>query len=112
LSVHTLLEGSMVASVLRSYLAEAGQWEGTCQALLDTLTCRCPPSPGKTWPVTARAFSVHLKRLSPSLRKVGIDVIPDRKNVARLIKIVQFEIDGVKVDPGTSKQKNRTESVL
>jgi len=106
-AVRTLLDGSLVATVLRSYITVAGQWEGTGQALLDTLTCRCATPSGKSWPGNARALSGHLRRLAPGLRKVGVDVDFGRTSVARLIKIVPFEIDGGDPVSEASRQKNR-----
>jgi len=113
-AVHTMLEGSLVATVLRSHIAEKKVWKGTCQELLDTLACRCPTPPGKSWPANARALSGQLRRLAPSLRKIGIDVIHDRKNATRLIEVVQRETDEEAGDAGEeeARQKPSPESVF
>jgi hypothetical protein len=68
----TVVESSPVAEAIRMLIEDVGEWKGTAGELLARVT---PPerSPPK-WPKTPVAMGGQVRRLAPSLRKVGIEV--------------------------------------
>jgi hypothetical protein len=71
-----VLEGSPVAPFIRT-LVEAGTWQGTAGELLEKLNAMAMDATKRlqTWPATGRTLGGALRRLAPSLRKVGVDVV-------------------------------------
>jgi len=90
------LEASPVGMLLWAFIKQEPQetWEGTASALLAALeqfAAGGPIGPGKvrppdpvtkqkTWPKNGRAMSNALRRLAPTLRTVGVDVVFDRES--------------------------------
>src|SRR5262249_55063473 len=101
------LEASPIGPLVRDFVAQEGSWKGTATALLTALetlahggvntgngTTTPPqagtggtvqaPKAGKDvtkqtgWPKNGRALSNALRRLAPTLRAVGVDVLFDR----------------------------------
>jgi hypothetical protein len=70
------LEESPVTDALRKLTLSAARWEGTLTDLLDELAklAGVRVACGKLWPSNGRALRSHLDRLSPNLRRIGIDV--------------------------------------
>lgn len=92
-----ILEGSPVAPFIRT-LAEAGTWEGTAGELLETLNGMAPDATRKlkTWPATGRTLAGALRRMAPSLRKVGVEVTFSRVpggSRRRVVTVQKIEVD-------------------
>jgi len=70
------LDASPVAAPLRE-LAEHEEWSGTSSELLEALNNRVGDVTKRTrgWPTLPRVLSGALKRLLPSLRAVGVEVL-------------------------------------
>jgi hypothetical protein len=92
------LEASPVAPVLRELLASQKQWEGTASELLTALDGLAgeKSSKQKTWPKNGRALSNTLRRLSPTLRAIGIQVrFGERsgKQGSRILQLIDTKQD-------------------
>ena len=73
--VEIALDGSIVAPVLRAWIAERGSWSGTASDLLELLTQKADNTANrKGWPSKANSLSGQLKRLAPNFRAVGIEI--------------------------------------
>jgi hypothetical protein len=75
---------------------KGGFWEGTCQQLLDELgRIAGDKAKSKYWPTSPRGLSGQLRRLAPSLRRVGILVEFDKSgggnNRQRTVRIENHE---------------------
>ena len=68
------LDGSPVATAIRTLMQSRDSWEGTATVLLDMLPVDDKTAHLKIWPKTARGLSNVIRRLSPSLRADGLDV--------------------------------------
>jgi hypothetical protein len=87
-----VVESHPVAQVVRALAEEpvVVVWEGTVSDLLETLSNRVSETTkrSKTWPSSARALSGILRRLSPNLRAVGVDVtLLDHTRKGRLVRV-------------------------
>jgi hypothetical protein len=91
------LEANLVAAPLRDFLNAIGEWSGTATELLNTLTQRVGEafSRKREWPKTAAAFGGELRRLAPTLRAVGVEVMFGRDARRRTITLTM-------VKPGAS----------
>jgi len=71
-----VVDGDLVASAVRSYVAEVKSWEGSASELLKALTTKLdnPEHPPREWPKNPRALAAALKRSAPALRRVGTSV--------------------------------------
>ena len=96
--VEATVENDPVANAVRSLAVDvargmaiapigspAGSWEGTFSELLEVLRKRLDE---KTWtsrffPQAANGLSGRLRRVTPSLRSVGVDVVTGRTGNAR-----------------------------
>jgi hypothetical protein len=69
------LEASAVAGPLLDLLAEESTWEGTAAQLLKRLTTLAgDKAKTRGWPAKPHLLSGQLRRLAPSLRRVGVSV--------------------------------------
>ena len=86
------LEASAIVSPLRSMIAEVETWEGTASELLGALAARVEDAVrrGREWPSGARALSGALRRLSPNLRAVGVEVGFGRDTDARRRRVIRI----------------------
>jgi hypothetical protein len=62
-----------VASAIQAFMFAQPVWEGTAAELLMAIT-KADPRPGRYWPTSATSMGNRLRRLAPSLRKLGIEV--------------------------------------
>jgi len=71
------LEASLVAGPLRDFVRTLGAWTGIATDLLDTLTQRVgePIRRKREWPRTPTALGGQLRRLAPTLRTAGVEVL-------------------------------------
>jgi hypothetical protein len=92
------LESSLIYPALENFITtrQARKWEGQCQDLLEELTRYAGDrSRSRYWPTSARGLSGQLRRLAPSLRKVGIFVTFDQTGGSNSKKIVRVrKIEG------------------
>jgi len=98
-SVHELaLEVSPVAAAVREFMdARKGEpWEGIATRLLDLLTGSVGEevSRRKSWPTAAKVLADHLRRLTPNLRAVGVDIEFARDMHRRVIRLSTHDPDG------------------
>jgi hypothetical protein len=87
----TVIEDDGVATAVLSLMVARQSWNGTAQILLPLLVDNAgDAAKAKTWPVTPRALSGRLRRVAPSLRRVGISVAFGKRQAAgRPITIYQ-----------------------
>ena len=86
------LESSPVATAVYEFMRDKNKWEGTFGDLLGSLNSRVNNGSrtGRSLPISARALSSALTRLSPSLRNAGItlDRLPrEARTGRRLIRL-------------------------
>ena len=77
-ATEAILDDSLVAAAVRSFMAGRPEWEGISSELLDALN-RLHPDYADIkvkgrWPKTPRGLSGHLRRFAPALCAVGLDV--------------------------------------
>ncbi|MEQ7011371.1 hypothetical protein ABN028_34920 [Actinopolymorpha sp. B17G11] len=95
-----LIEGNTFARALHWHAAtlrpchaggtfEPGVWEGTAEDLLTVLRgiCERHGLPVDELPKDARAVGRKVREIAPSLRKVGVDIRPDRTNKRRTLRL-------------------------
>ncbi len=75
-SVELVLEGNVVASMVRRFMIGKTEWEGHASDLLPLLTDMVGEQAArdKGWPKRPNGLSGKLRRAAPTLRKVGIHV--------------------------------------
>jgi hypothetical protein len=78
-AAETVLEADPVAPVLRRYLDRAGQFKGSASDLLEALNSITPENQQRAedWPKRHNALSRILRRIAPTLRKVGVEITPE-----------------------------------
>jgi hypothetical protein len=89
-AAHVLaIDSSPVALAVRGLLDGRDEWWGTATDLLAALTAQLDETTRRDrgWPQTARALSGSLRRLSPDLRAVGIQVEFTRTGRGRTVTI-------------------------
>ena len=108
-----VLDGDQLATLVRSL----GDWEGTATELLGLLNLQVPEETRrqKTWYQRGRQVSDHLRRLAPTLRRVGTEVILDPKNRrahsgARLMTIKKVGAAASPASPASPDQRNQADS--
>jgi hypothetical protein len=76
-----VLDASILTGPLRTWLkGQKLPWEGTCETLLMQLTrIAADSAKHRSWPETPRALSGALRRLTPTLRILGVVVELDHK---------------------------------
>jgi len=75
-AVAVSIEGSPVAAAVQKLVQERAAWQGTAAALMDDLA-KCTADDVrrlKTWPRDPRNMANKVRRVSPVLRQVGIEV--------------------------------------
>ncbi|MEQ7127429.1 hypothetical protein ABN034_23165 [Actinopolymorpha sp. B11F2] len=95
-----LIEGNTFARALHWHAAslkpghtgaafEPGVWEGTAEDLLTRLRAICERHglPVDELPKDSRAVGRKIREIAPSLRKVGVDIRPDRTNKRRTLRL-------------------------
>jgi hypothetical protein len=73
----TVIEADLVATAVRSLMADRSALTGTAKELLQKLVSIAgePAAKMKSWPKTPRALSGRLRRAAPNLRRVGISIV-------------------------------------
>jgi len=66
-----VIDGDAVAIALAQFMQSRQTWLGTATELLSVLS---PPETSRTWPKSAQPLTARLKRLSPALRTIGINI--------------------------------------
>jgi hypothetical protein len=95
-AIETVLEGDLVASALRVFMATKTTWSGTATELLNVLGDSAGDriTKAKEWPKAPHRLSGRLRRIAHFLRKVGINLaFPDRTNIGRAITITRDASD-------------------
>jgi len=90
-SAAAILEDSAIAASLIDFRRPGESWSGTNQQLLDALRDQAPAQVRDSlrWPKSPKAFSAHLRRIAPALRKMGVDVFfPTSRNKHRIFAVI------------------------
>ncbi len=73
--IGTALDSWIIFPFLRGLVPERGHWAGTATELLQQLTSRAAErAKAKAWPLNARILSGMLRRMAPTLRRIGLVV--------------------------------------
>jgi hypothetical protein len=97
-SVETVVESDPVAGAVRAILSDVpAGWEGTASQLLDAVNNRVSAEVKneRGWPRDAARISTRLKRVTPALRRVGVEVETVREGHDRTRKIVIRRLPGI-----------------
>lgn len=84
-STNVAIEASLVGMAVRTFIESTPAWCGTMSALLVELNAAADEKTQKgreknpQWPKTGRGLGGELKRISPELRRVGINAVPPPK---------------------------------
>jgi hypothetical protein len=83
-AIESGLEGSPVASALRTFMDSRVSWEGTATNLLNELSHYAGERTRmqRSWPKSAKGLSGQLRRLATALRAVGIEIEHSRDGKA------------------------------
>ena len=75
-AVETVLNANLVATAVRTFMADRKEWSGTATDLLELLgkVAGDKAIKAKTWPADATRLGGKLRQASPFLRKVGIEI--------------------------------------
>ncbi len=115
--VEDSLEASAVATAVMSLLKLTPSWEGTASDLLSILTNHtsydCSHSPD--WPKRANDLGSELSRVSPSLRKMGIEIQRYRRghtgqritSIRRIIEVPPSPTVRVRCRPRKARRRTR-----
>ena len=90
-AVETVLNANLVATAVRTFMADRKEWSGTATDLLELLgkVAGDKAIKAKTWPADATRLGGKLRQASPFLRKVGIEInIGNREGRARTRTII------------------------
>jgi hypothetical protein len=105
------LDADPVASAVQALLATQESWQGTATELLDVLSAEVPEAilRGRgTWPSTPSALGDRLKRVTPILRHVGIEVEARRgTHGRRMLALWNRSKPVTSVTPVTVASENR-----
>jgi len=86
-----VLEASIVATALIQFMEERERWVGTFAELLLALDTQATDASkkAKSWPRSPRALSADVRRVTPNLRALGldIDIIRESHTRRRLVVI-------------------------
>jgi hypothetical protein len=93
------LEADPLATLVTALLKETTRWLGTADALLGRLRARADDGDKRTLPATAHHLSNRLRRLSPSLRRVGLKVMFNRDKHTRTIEIENAPLEASPASP-------------
>lgn len=91
------LESSVLAQPIKELVERYGVWQGTATELRDEISQFVDEETRKQkngWPKNARLLSGHLRRITPNLRAIGIEV-NFRKSGERMINIQPVGADAV-----------------
>jgi hypothetical protein len=88
-AVEDVIDGDQVAAAVRDMMSMRTVWTGTASDLLKALALYAFNPKLRRWPDTPRALSGRVRRAATFLRKIGIEIIFDRKgrNRTRTIHI-------------------------
>jgi hypothetical protein len=88
-----LLEGSILATVLRRWLAglEGDRWEGAPADLHAALIIAAQDRERalREWPKAANRMSDQLTRIAPALREIGVEVVQSRSHGENTVRLQQ-----------------------
>ena len=95
-----VLEVSPMAQAVLKLLEQQGSWEGTATQLLSGLTPWLEGIPASERPRSAQTLSNALRRIAPTLSKVGVEVIFDqRKNGGNRDRLISICLQPTQVSP-------------
>lgn len=82
-------EGDILTSILREFAQDKEEWEGTATELLDALKEFDPARTvgNRSFPKAANLLTNRLRRIAPTLRSTGVDVIQGFRHSKKVWKI-------------------------
>jgi hypothetical protein len=106
-TVESVLDASLVATAVRTFMEPQAEWTGTATDLLDLLgkVAGEKATKAKTWPADATRLGGKLRREATFLRKVGIEVVTGARQGrvgTRIITITNTLFSGLPESGGTS----------
>ncbi len=89
----TVLESSVLGPLVLTLIRERGRWAGTATEFLAELETRTDEKTRKRrdWPTTGAVLSNRLRRLSTTLRALGVDVTFHRKAGGGRHRVIELE---------------------
>src|SRR5262245_36193524 len=90
--VEAVIEADPIATAVCAMMAERTGWAGTATELLSTLEKMAADRVAKSmaWPDNPRALSGKLRRAATCLRRVGIDIILDRREGKMRTRVIRI----------------------
>jgi hypothetical protein len=90
--VEAMIEADPIATAVRSMMAEWMEWAGTATELLGTLEKMADEGVvrSKEWPSSPRALSGKLRRAVTCLRRVGVEIILDKREGKKRTRVIQM----------------------
>jgi hypothetical protein len=91
-AVEGVVDADLVADAIRTMMNQQSEWTGTAKELLKALAEIVGElsTKSKSWRETPEALRGRLRRLSPNLRKIGINIVfPDKNARPRNIRITK-----------------------
>ena len=78
----TLVDGDLVAKLVRSFAGQQPSWTGLVSELYEVLSDGLPLEARRSrdWPGSARWFSDALRRAAPGLRDLGVNVLEHKRS--------------------------------
>jgi hypothetical protein len=100
LAIDEVLQSDSVALTVVQLMADQNTWQGLWPECLEVLsTVAGSPGHRTDWPKTPRALSGHIRRISPLLRKQGIEVTFPREKSKKSSRGVCFNRQNQESDP-------------
>ena len=95
-----VLDASPVAQAVLKLLEQQGSWEGTATQLLSVLTPWLEGTPASERPRSAQTLSNALRRVAPTLSKVGVEVLfGQRKNGGNRDRLISIHMQPTQASP-------------
>ena len=106
-----VVESEPIGPTLRAFIDARGTWDGTADELLAALSEMAgeKATRAKEWPKTARGLSGRVKRIAPSLLRLGYSVETGKRETTgekrRLITLMKHDADAPRDGEGESRGK-------
>ena len=107
--IERTIENSLVGPAIVKLIEAAGQWEGTATKLLHDLesVSTVREQRRKGWPTTPEGLSNALRRIAPSLRRIGFSIEFVREPGGKRRRIIR--LDWVRKQPSQPSQPSRNQ---
>ena len=104
-AVNSMIEADQLALAICSLMERNAHWEGIATTLLENLDGEVPENARKlrSWPKAPNTLSNRLRRITPQLQKVGIEIFLFQNKRPRIIKIRRIPGSSRKSPSGSSR---------